>query len=105
MRAQLVNGKIEEHEDGRILSCPFCNGKGYWKELIIAKGFNKRNILPEGAKETKRVRTAAGKTYIYWERTGYGIHCMTPKCRCRTVPDGYRTLEEAIKAWNGGRNK
>lgn len=41
----------------------------------------------------------------FWEKYGYSVHCMTPKCGCRVAHNGYKTLEEAIDSWNSNRKK
>ena len=93
--------RFEDKEDERIQECSICGGKAYWKEFVINRGFNKTGILPrDGDVFVDEKKTVSGRIIYYWERYGYSIHCMTPKCPCRAVHNGYLTLDEAIDKWN-----
>ena len=93
--------KRDTHEDARIAPCPYCGGRGYWSDMVIAKGVSRNGALPEDAALTEAKRNpATGRESLFWERHGYAIHCSTPRCKGRTAHWGYRTLERAIAWWN-----
>ena len=75
----------EDHEDSRIKACKFCGGKAYWVDVVICRSANKTGDLPEGAVLSETKETLSGGKVYFWERHGYGIHCLTPKCPARTA--------------------
>lgn len=97
----------KDYEDPRLLPCALCGGKAYYKRTVLWRGCNSTGEAPEGAEivEVKEPLSGNPPKLYRWEKYGYAVHCLTPKCGCRTARNGYKTLDEAVEAWNGNRRK